>query len=132
MIWSPRDRVTKQGKVSHEPDLQHKRRLPKTPLVRWLEEGDDITAANALIVLIQRATGLIGRQLKRLERDFIAQGGMKERMFQARVPARQPAESPECPQCGKPMKKRTSARGDFWGCSSYPDCKGTRKTEPTG
>lgn len=27
----------------------------------WLEKGDDIVAANALIVLVQRATGLLGR-----------------------------------------------------------------------
>ncbi|MCL2104994.1 MAG: topoisomerase DNA-binding C4 zinc finger domain-containing protein [Kiritimatiellaeota bacterium] len=24
------------------------------------------------------------------------------------------------------MKKRTSARGAFWGCTGYPECKGTR------
>ncbi|MGX9364623.1 topoisomerase DNA-binding C4 zinc finger domain-containing protein [Desulfoplanes sp. PS50] len=28
--------------------------------------------------------------------------------------------------CGKPMRPRTSARGPFWGCSAYPDCKGSR------
>ena len=38
-----------------------------------------------------------------------------------------PAEpSPDCPQCGKPMRARNSAKGDFWGCSAYPDCKGNR------
>ena len=96
----------------------------------WLEDRDDITAANALIILIQRATGLLGRQLNRLERDFIAQGGIKEKMFQVRVQARKPAENPKCPQCDKPMKKRTSARGEFWGCSGYPECIGTRPMEP--
>lgn len=43
-----------------------------------------------------------------------------------------PATStPDCPFCGKRMVKRTARRGSnagnqFWGCSSYPHCKGTR------
>ena len=42
-----------------------------------------------------------------------------------------PAPSqPPCPQCGKPMVSRTARRGpkigsQFWGCSSYPECRGT-------
>jgi restriction system protein len=37
-----------------------------------------------------------------------------------------------CPSCGQPMVLRTSKRGanagsQFWGCSTYPACKGTRK-----
>jgi hypothetical protein len=31
-----------------------------------------------------------------------------------------------CPKCGAPMVKRTGPRGEFWGCSTYPKCKGTR------
>ena len=30
-----------------------------------------------------------------------------------------------CPNCGKPMKIKTGSRGDFWGCSGYPECKHT-------
>ncbi|HNT35706.1 MAG TPA: topoisomerase DNA-binding C4 zinc finger domain-containing protein [bacterium] len=33
---------------------------------------------------------------------------------------------PDCPQCGKSMRRRKSAKGDFWGCSALPECKGTR------
>jgi len=36
------------------------------------------------------------------------------------------APLPEYPQCGKPMRQRKSPKGDIWGCSAYPDCKGTR------
>ncbi len=25
------------------------------------------------------------------------------------------------------MKRRKSTRGEFWGCTAYPDCKGTRE-----
>jgi restriction system protein len=36
-----------------------------------------------------------------------------------------------CPSCGSEMKRRTERRGsnagaEFWGCSSYPRCRGTR------
>ena len=44
-----------------------------------------------------------------------------------------PAETatPACPLCGKPMVERIARRGSnagnsFWGCSTYPACKGTR------
>lgn len=28
-----------------------------------------------------------------------------------------------CPACGKAMHRRMGAKGAFWGCSGYPDCK---------
>jgi DNA topoisomerase-1 len=31
-----------------------------------------------------------------------------------------------CPKCGAPMVRRTGPRGEFWGCSKYPACKGSR------
>jgi restriction system protein len=42
------------------------------------------------------------------------------------------AVDPVCPECGKPMIQRTARRGSnagnqFWGCSAYPACKGTRE-----
>lgn len=38
-----------------------------------------------------------------------------------------------CPKCGSSMVKRTARRGrnaggQFWGCSRYPSCRGTRST----
>lgn len=33
---------------------------------------------------------------------------------------------PPCPMCGGQMVKRDSSRGEFWGCKSFPKCKGTR------
>jgi restriction system protein len=95
----------------------------------WLEERDDITAANALIVLIQRATGLLGRQLSKLESSFIETGGIREKMTAARVEARAQPPAPDCPECGTPMKKRNSQRGPFWGCGAYPECKGIRQID---
>jgi len=34
--------------------------------------------------------------------------------------------APSCPRCNSPMRKRSGSRGEFWGCSRYPECKGTR------
>lgn len=43
--------------------------------------------------------------------------------------------TPACPSCGSPMMRRTARRGPnagsaFWGCSTYPACKGTRAVGP--
>ena len=39
--------------------------------------------------------------------------------------------APHCPACNAAMVKRTARRGanvgsEFWGCSGYPRCRGTR------
>ena len=91
----------------------------------WLEHADATVVANALIVLVQRTLSLLGKQLQSQESVFVETGGIRERMTQARVAARD-AELPACPECGKPMRKRHSAKGDFWGCSDYPACRGIR------
>ncbi len=31
-----------------------------------------------------------------------------------------------CPRCGSPMRRRSGRYGQFWGCSRYPGCRGTR------
>lgn len=38
------------------------------------------------------------------------------------------SSTPTCPRCGSPMRLRSGRYGQFWGCSRYPGCKGTRKT----
>ena len=40
-------------------------------------------------------------------------------------------ETPSCPVCQSPMKLRTAKKGgnagaQFWGCSRFPNCRGTR------
>ncbi len=95
----------------------------------WLEHRDDITVANALIVLIQRTTGLPARQLAQLEGAFIHAGGIREKMNVARLEARSGHDPPLCPVCGAHMQKRISKRGPFWGCGDYPRCKGVRKMQ---
>jgi restriction system protein len=48
------------------------------------------------------------------------------------TPIQKPAvnlDQTACPKCGKEMLKRTNGKtGDaFWGCASFPKCRGTRK-----
>jgi len=42
--------------------------------------------------------------------------------------------APACPACGSPMVQRTARKGPsvgqaFWGCSTFPNCRGTRPIE---
>ncbi len=34
-----------------------------------------------------------------------------------------------CPDCNSKMISRTGKFGVFWGCSKFPDCKGTRDSQ---
>lgn len=38
----------------------------------------------------------------------------------------QKPENVKCPDCDGEMIPRLSQHGKFWGCKSYPKCKGTR------
>ena len=44
--------------------------------------------------------------------------------------------APYCPECGGKMKLRRPKPGQhydpFWGCSSFPDCRGTRSITEDG
>ena len=49
--------------------------------------------------------------------------------------ARTAAESPKCPTCGAAMVLRRAAKGaragqSFWGCATFPNCRGTRALSP--
>jgi four helix bundle suffix protein len=68
------------------------RKLPQTyELYReFVETRPPAVVANIAICLIHQANYLIDQQLRRLERDFLAQGGLRERMFQARLRHRRP------------------------------------------
>jgi four helix bundle suffix protein len=110
---------------------------------RWLDHADPAIRANALICLIHQANFLLDRQIAALEQQFVEGGGYSEQLATARLAHRrkkdpsdspnQPNQSapiPQCPQCGAQMALRTAKTGknagqQFWGCTQYPDCKGT-------
>lgn len=92
----------------------------------WLDTNDPTAVANAVLALIART--LKALQTQSPVTAFRAGNGATEhpRPFEARGEQKPNASAPDCPQCRKPMRRRTSARGDFWGCAGYPECKGVR------
>jgi four helix bundle suffix protein len=117
---------------------------------RWLEHADPAVVANTLICLIHQTNYLLDQQISALERDFVQEGGYSEQLAAARMAERRKQDqtdqpdkigqtgkkqkAPNCPLCGKPMALRTARKGQragsqFWGCSGYPECKGTRALE---
>jgi four helix bundle suffix protein len=123
---------------------------------RWLEHADPAVVANAVLCLIHQANYLLDQQIAALEREFIQEGGYTEQLAAARIEERRrqkgvlsdrtdrsdPADQPDraeepaptCPACGKFMVLRTARQGKqsgsrFWGCSGYPECRGTRPLE---
>jgi four helix bundle suffix protein len=55
---------------------------------RGIEHSDPAICANVIIGLIKVATYLLYQQIRQLEEDFLKNGGLRERMTQARVVAR--------------------------------------------
>lgn len=105
----------------------------------WLQHKDPAVIANCVICLIHQANYLLDNQVRSLEQRFIQEGGYREQLGAARREERRNQEetdrndpsSPACPQCGRPMVRRTARTGrnagkPFWGCSQYPNCRGTR------
>jgi len=108
---------------------------------RWLEHADPGVVANTLICLIHQANYLLDQQISALERDFVHDGGYSEQLATARLAERRKQDQPDrtdqsdhipkCPLCGKLLALRTARNGpragsQFWGCTGYPNCKGTR------
>jgi len=100
----------------------------------WIDSGDSLVAANAMLILLQRAIHILNRQIEAQGRLFLERGGFRERLTAARLEARDgPADAaPLCPDCGKPMRRRQARAGknaghDFWGCTAYPECRGVRE-----
>jgi four helix bundle suffix protein len=97
---------------------------------RWLDAEDPVVVANAMLIIIGRAMNMLKSQIAAQGEAFQQSGGFSERLTARRIQAReenvnaQPA--PKCPQCGQPMRRRKSAKGEFWGCAGFPECKGAR------
>lgn len=112
--------------------------LQKQRFDRWTESPDALTAANAMLILCGRLINILRRQMERLLNDFRAEGGFSENLTQERLAAIQRQNalngSPACPVCGKPMRRRMARKGinsghEFWSCTDYPNCRGTRSIE---
>ncbi len=99
---------------------------------RWLDSEDPVVAANAMLLIIGRALNMLKSQIAAQGKAFEESGGFSERLITRRLEVRgeqrSTEPSPPCPQCGLSMRRRKSANGEFWGCTGYPTCKGTKKT----
>jgi four helix bundle suffix protein len=97
---------------------------------RWLDAQDPVVVANAMLIMIGRALNMLKSQIESQGKAFEQTGGFNERLTARRLEVRDKASlaegAPECPKCGKPMRQRNSAKGNFWGCVGFPDCKGSR------
>ena len=58
--------------------------------------------ANIAICLIHQANYLLDQQIRRLEQDFVKEGGLRERMTRARLQYRNAANQSPKPQPGQP------------------------------
>jgi len=105
----------------------------------FMAKAEPELAANAMLCAVNQAAYLLRRQIESQGRDFVEHGGFTERLYASRKKARETGKSdgsdksdkPKCPLCGKEMRQRTAKQGphtgqSFWGCSGYPECRGTR------
>lgn len=101
----------------------------------WLNHSDPLLVANTLLLLCARENRMLQALIEKRLEEFKRQGGFTENMTVERLEVRKiqalAEGSPACPRCGKPMLKRMQRKGEqqgreFWGCSDYPRCNGTR------
>ena len=99
-----------------------------------IESADPEIVGNVMVCLCAQTCYLLDQQIREQQLAFLKEGGIRERMTRARLESRDAQEQanvPACPLCGKPMRQRTARQGanagkPFWGCTGYPECKGTR------
>ncbi len=98
---------------------------------------------NAMIPIMLRAGALVGQYILPMFLGIAAilsgirafrQRGRSEESAAVNRPSDKTTFSatPACPKCNAPMAQRRARRGNhvgetFWGCTQYPDCKGTRR-----
>ena len=79
---------------------------------------------------------MLRKQIENQLSTFKEEGGFTEALTIERLSAKAEKSikegAPLCPRCGKPMIKRMARKGinsgkEFWSCSDYPNCNGTRK-----
>ena len=107
----------------------------KAKFDRWLKTDDSLVFANAMLILLSRTIHMLVKLREAHGAQFLKEGGFREQLTAARVKARSEQENaPVCPDCGEAMTKRIAQSGvyrgkEFWGCTGYPNCKGTREME---
>jgi restriction system protein len=91
--------------------------------------NDAISFASGRNVTLVDGPKLLG--LIRQSRTGAGQPTARPDAAKATRPAADSGQPSVCPLCTKPMVHRTAKRGanaggEFWGCTGYPTCRGTR------
>jgi len=101
-----------------------------------LRSDDSLTVANCILILCNRLIRIPSKQIDMLMETFKKEGGFTEALTTERLASGAEKSAtegaPMCPKCGKPMIKRMAKKGinsgnEFWRCSGYPNCNGTRR-----
>jgi four helix bundle suffix protein len=82
-LWGKDHRLTARfGELSRTPNATYQ------TYIRAIENENPEICANSMICLIKITAYLLTKQILRLEKDFLANGGLRERMTKARVECR--------------------------------------------
>lgn len=129
----PLDKPTYKDDVQHQSGIHILKQKHKFDT--WLCSKDSMIEANCLLVLCNRLIMMLSKQIENQLTSFREEGGFTEALSAERLAFRAEqnvqSDAPACPKCGKPMIKRVAKKGvnagkEFWSCSSYPNCDGTR------
>lgn len=133
---------THLDKPTYKDDVQHLSCVhilqQKRKFDTWLRSKNSMIEANCLLILCNRLILMLGKQITNQLSTFREEGGFTEGLTAERLAYRTEksinADAPLCPKCGKPMIKRVAKKGvnsgkEFWSCSTYPNCNGTKKIE---
>lgn len=104
----------------------------------WTQHQQLSVCLNTMMQLCNREIVMLQKLIATQLTNFKADGGFTENLTQERLAAIKEQSTndgaPQCPLCGKPMLRRMIRKGthsgeEFWGCSDYPNCRGTRRME---
>ena len=78
--WPKEHRYTKRlRQLNRQPGANYE------TFKKGIEHSDPLIAANVMIGLIRLTNYLLDQQIRRLEQDFLKEGGLRERMTRARI-----------------------------------------------
>src|SRR5438034_6279954 len=81
--WTKEHRYTRRlRQLNRQPNAGYE------TFKKGIEHPDPLVAANVMIGLIKLTCYLLDQQLRRLEQDFLKEGGLRERMTRARLAQR--------------------------------------------
>ena len=132
--YLPLDRPTYKDDVQHQSSMHILKQKHKFD--EWLCAKNSFKESNCLLILCNRLIMMLGKQIANQLETFKREGGFTEGLtaerFAYRTEQSVQANAPSCPKCGKPMLKRMAKKGinsgkEFWSCSGYPECNGTRR-----